>query len=133
MPASLAPRLLTGIYPLLLALMAGGILVDMLYGRSAPAGAADALLLLVLPVLVAGVLAATLAAGRARRLFLLSLAIFSLEFLLPALAAALPGGAATLAGAGPLLRIGIQLAAMLFAFLGFLDSVRSAIPARKES
>lgn len=133
MPASLASRLPIALYPLLLALMSGGILVDMLYGRRAPPGAADALLLLSLPVLVAGLLATGLATGRARALLVVSLAIFSLEFLLPMFAAALPGGGAWLAGAGPYLRIGIQLAAMLFACLGFLQSVESAIPARKES
>lgn len=123
-------RLVAGVYPLLLAFTAGCIFIDQLYARLAAAGAnaapravADALLLLAVPVLALGALAATLGEGRSRALFTLSLAVFSLEFLLPALLALLPGGA-WLSQTGPLLRGAVVLGALALACLGQREVLR---------
>jgi len=113
-----------GAYPLLLALMAGAAWVDRIYAHSlkysvpdsalalATAQVADRLLLLSAIVLAAGMLAAWLLNGVARGLVFASLAVFCLEFLLPVLAAALPGGAIYFAMLGPALRVGILLMAL---------------------
>jgi hypothetical protein len=122
-------RLVSGIYPLLLAFMAGCVFVDQLYARlvagaaSTPRAVGDALLLLALPVLVLGLLAAVLGEGRARALFALSIAVFSLELLLPALIGQLPGGA-WLTQTGPLLRGTVVLGALLLACLGQREVLR---------
>jgi hypothetical protein len=114
----------------LLALMAGGIFIDQLYARSMPQpggpaahGAADALLLLALPVAGLGIAAAALRRGRARTLLVLSLGLFAMEFVLPALVRTLPGGR-WLTMVGPQLRTGAVLTALLLAIL-------AAIPARE--
>jgi hypothetical protein len=123
------PSLLTSAYPLLLAVLAGGAMVDQMYFRAIratlpPAArsavsshVADALLMLALPVLIAGGVSVLLASGRARQLFVASIAIFSLEFLLPALAGAVPSGEVYLGMVGPLLRMLIMLGALACAFL----------------
>jgi hypothetical protein len=123
-------RLVTGVYPLLLAFMAGCVFVDQLYVRLAASGiaatprtVADTLLLLALPVLALGLLAAALGEGRSRALFALSLAVFSLEFLLPVLIGLLPGGA-WLTQTGPLLRGAVVLGALLLACLGQREVLR---------
>jgi hypothetical protein len=111
-------------YPLLLALMAGATWVDRIYSHalrhSAPVGGlavatsrvADRLLLLSLLVVLAGVLCAWLLHGTSRRLVVASLAVFSLEFLVPVLVTVVPGGEIYLAIVGPVLRVGIVLAAL---------------------
>jgi hypothetical protein len=111
-------------YPLLLALMAGATWVDRIYSHSlrysaadsqvalATSRVADRLLLLSLLVVVAGVLCAWLLQGTSRRLVVASLAVFSLEFLVPVLVVALPGGQIYLAIVGPVLRVGIVLVAL---------------------
>jgi hypothetical protein len=113
-----------GVYPLLLALMVGATWVDRIYARSVGSAlpdsalavalqrVSDGLLLLSVVVILAGVLSAWLLQGVARALVIASLAVFCLEFLLPVLAAALPGGAIYFAMLGPGLRIGIMLAAL---------------------
>lgn len=123
-------RLVAGAYPLLLAFTAGCIFIDQLYGRlaatgvnTAPRAVADALLLLAVPVLALGALAAALGEGRSRALFVLSLAVFSLEFLLPALLTLLPGGA-WLSETGPLLRGAVVLGALALACLGQREVLR---------
>jgi hypothetical protein len=122
-------RLVAGIYPLLLAFTAGSVFVDQLYARAGSAApdaarrVADALLFLSLPVLALGLLAAVLGEGRARALFVISLAVFALEFLLPALIGMLPGGA-WLTQTGPLLRGAVVLGALLFACLGQREALR---------
>lgn len=117
------------VYPLLLALMAGATWVDRIYfhalGKSVPDSVlavaaqrvADRLLLLSAMVVVAGLCSAGLLHGVARRLVIASLAVFCLEFLMPLLAAALPGGAIYFAMLGPALRIGIVLVALGLALL----------------
>lgn len=110
-------------YPLLLALMAGATWVDRIYSHALRNAAADGLvavatsrvadrLLLSLLVVVAGVLCAWLLHGTARRLVVASVAVFSLEFIVPVLVAAMPGGEIYLAIVGPVLRVGIVLAAL---------------------
>jgi hypothetical protein len=124
-------RLVAGVYPLLLAFMAGCVFVDQLRGRlaatgdadAAPHAVADVLLVLTIPVLALGALAATLGEGRSRALFALSLAVFSLEFLLPALVDLLPGGA-WLTQTGPLLRGAVVLGALGLACLGQREVLR---------
>ncbi len=66
---------------------------------------------------------ATLGEGRSRALFTLSLAVFSLEFLLPALVGLLPGGA-WLTQTGPLLRGAVVLGALCLACLGQREVLR---------
>ncbi|HXC57911.1 MAG TPA: hypothetical protein VN645_01270 [Steroidobacteraceae bacterium] len=110
----------TGAYPLLLALMLGAIWVDRIYGPvpgEAPQQVADLLLLLAALTVLAGLIAVWLWRGRARALCVASLAVFCLEFLLPALVRALPGGAVYLQQLGPFLRFGILGAALLLAAL----------------
>jgi hypothetical protein len=121
---------------LLLAAMAGGALVDQMYFRAIRAtlpreyrGAltsqvADALLLLVLPVLIAGGIAVSYSTGRARALYVASLAVFSLEFLLPLFAGAVPSGGAYLQMVGPFLRVLVLSGALLLAFMGTREVVR---------
>ena len=124
-------RLVAGVYPLLLAFMAGCVFIDQLYARvtaaggatAAPHAAADLLLVLAVPVLALGALAATLGEGRSRTLFMLSLAVFSLELLLPALVGLLPGGA-WLTQTGPLLRGAVVLGALGLACLGQREVLR---------
>ena len=111
-------------YPLLLALMAGATWVYRIYSHAlrnaaadglvavATSRVADRLLLLSLLVVVAGVLCAGLLHGTSRRLVVASLAVFSLEFLVPVLVVALPGGQIYLAIVGPVLRVGIVLVAL---------------------
>ncbi len=122
-------------YPLLLAAKTGGVLIDQLYARTlleqAPdryAGitseVADALLLLILPVVIAGALALWISDGRSRLLISASLAVFSLNFLLPVLASFLPGGMASLEQAGPWLRIAVQAGALTLAVLAIREVVR---------
>lgn len=124
-------RLIAGVYPLLLAFMAGCVFIDQLHARMGPTGdataalhaTADLLLVLSVPVLAMGALAATLGAGRSRALFALSLAVFSLELLLPALVGLLPGGA-WLTHTGPLLRGAVVLGALCLACLGQREVLR---------
>jgi hypothetical protein len=127
--ATVTTRLVAGVYPLLLAFTAGCVLIDQLYAHSTAGGTpvaaavADTLLLLALPVLAAGLVATMLGEGRSRALFALSLAVFCLEFLLPALVTMLPGGA-WLTQTGPLLRGAVVLGALLLAFLGQRELLR---------
>ena len=119
----------TGAYPLLLALMLGAIWVDRIYGRAllaggneyvlgpAPMHVADLLLLLAALTLLAGLCAAWLWQGQARALCIASVAVFCLEFVLPALARTLPGGGVYLQQLGPFLRFAIFAAALLLAAL----------------
>jgi hypothetical protein len=117
-----------GIYPLLLALMFGATWVDRIYAQAfeaspgsaagpAAQNVADLLLLLAALTLLAGVMAAWLWQGRARTLCVASLIVFSLEFVLPALVRALPGGGIYLQQIGPVLRFAILFAALLLAAL----------------
>jgi hypothetical protein len=111
-------------YPLLLALMAGATWVDRIYSHAlrgsagdsmvavATSRVADRLLLLCLVVAVAGVLCASLLNGVSRKLVIASVAVFSLELLVPVLVSVLPGGGVYLAIVGPVLRVGIVLAAL---------------------
>jgi hypothetical protein len=128
MQGSPVARLAAAIYPVLLALMAGGILIDQIHAHAAPVGdspaghaVADALLLLSLPVIAFGVTAAVLGTGRARLLIAFSLGMFALEFLLPPLVKLLPGGA-LLAPVGPQLRATAVVAALLLAMLALLPT-----------
>lgn len=115
--------MLTRIYPLLLAFIAGGALVDRLHAQAAAAGAdgargvADAMLWLTMLAMVGGGLAVAFSHGRARMFYAISLAIFSLHLFLPLLVGALPGGA-WLTQVGPFLRAGVLLGALAIAFLG---------------
>jgi hypothetical protein len=120
--------LAAGIYPVLLAFMAGGIFIDQLHAHAKAMAdeasghaVADALLMLCLPVVVAGVAAAVLGAGRTRLLFALSLCVFAMEFLLPPLVKVLPGGA-WLTLVGPRLRAIAVLAALGLALLALVPS-----------
>jgi hypothetical protein len=118
-----------GIYPLSLAVMVGLGWMDStwyhgLQGRvpsQALDGVArsvgDMLLFLLSLVLLAGGIAACLWNGLPRLLCAASVAVLCLELLLPLLASAIPGGSFYLAEAGPLLRSGIQLAALALALL----------------
>jgi hypothetical protein len=116
-----------GAYPLLLALMFGATWVDRIYGRAlqaagsglsvAPHEVADLLLLLAALTMVAGLAAAWLWQGRARLLCIASLVVFCLEFVLPAVVQALPGGGIYLQQIGPFLRFGILSGALLLAAL----------------
>ena len=123
------PRLVASLYPALLAFVAGGAFVDKLHSRAAANGSdaahsvGDALLMLALPVIAGGLLAALLSEGRTRAFFVLSLAVFSLEFLLPALIAVLPGGA-WFSQIGPFLRAAVLFGALLIAFLGQREALR---------
>ena len=114
---------MTRIYPLLLAFIAGGALVDRLYAQASAAGldaargVADAMLWLTLLVMAGGALAVAFSSGRSRMFYAISLAVFSLHLLLPLLVTALPGGA-WLTQVGPLLRAGVLLGALAIAFLG---------------
>ncbi len=129
MSGTSTPRLVASLYPALLAFVAGGAFVDKLYSRAAANGnnaarsVGDALLILALPVMAAGFLAAVLSEGRTRAFFVLSLAVFSLEFLLPALVAVLPGGA-WFSQVGPFLRAAVLFGALLIAFLGQREALR---------
>jgi hypothetical protein len=112
------------VYPLLLALMGGAVWVDRVYSRSlddaVPAGVlatagvqvADGLLLLSLAVLVSGAVAVRLLSGIARHLCLASIAVFSLEFLVPVLVRSLPGGGYYIDVVGPFLRVAILAMAL---------------------
>src|SRR5512139_2052334 len=116
-------------YPLLLALMAGAAWVDRIYHHTlrvavpdsalalATGRVADRLLMMSAVVLASGLLSAWLLAGVARGLVIASLAVFCLEFLLPVVAATLPGGAVYLGMLGPALRVGILLVALGLALL----------------
>lgn len=126
-PASLS----VSAYPLLLAAMAGATFMDLLYANArrrgiaeVQSGIADTLLLLTLPVLLSGVLAATLGAGRVRLLLLASLAVFSLTFLFPVVAGLLPSAETYLQSSGPYLRNGFLLGALLLAVLGQREAAR---------
>jgi hypothetical protein len=106
--------------------MAGGIFIDQLHARAAAMGddasghvVADALLLLALPVILAGAAAAVLGSGRTRLFSALSLGVFAMEFLLPPLLKVLPGGA-WLTLAGPQLRATAVLSALALAVLALL-------------
>lgn len=119
------------VYPLLLAAMAGATFMDFLYASArrsgvaeAQAGVADVLLLLTLPVLLAGALAAALGAGRVRWLALASLAVFCLTFLFPVLAGLVPAAGSALQASGPILRNGLMLGALLLAVLGQREAAR---------
>jgi hypothetical protein len=85
---------------------------------------ADALLLLTLPVLLAGAVSLWISGGRSRALVVASLAVFSLNFVLPVLASFMPGGMASLEQAGPMLRIAVQLGALLPAVLAVREVVK---------
>ncbi len=122
-------------YPLLLAAKTGGVLVDQLYARtlrlqaperyaSITSEVADALLLWVFPVAMAGALALWRSDGRSRLLVSASLAVFSLNFLLPVLASIAPGGMAALEQAGPWLRIAVQAGALTLAVLAIREVAR---------
>ncbi len=130
MSGSSTPRLVASLYPLLLAFVAGGACVDKLYSRAAATGndgaarsVGDALLILALPVMAGGLLAAVLSEGRSRAFFVLSIAVFSLEFLLPALISMLPGGE-WFSQIGPFLRAAVLFGALLIAFLGQREALR---------
>jgi hypothetical protein len=129
MSGSSTPRLVASLYPVLLAFVAGGAFVDKLYSRaangsdSAARGVGDALLILALPVLAGGLLAAVLSEGRSRAFFVLSIAVFSLEFVLPALISVLPGGV-WFSETGPFLRAAVLLGALLIAMLGQREALR---------
>lgn len=121
----------TSVYPLLLAAMAGATFMDFLYASArrsgvaeAESGVADVLLLLTLPVLLAGVLATVLGAGRVRWLMLASLAVFCLTFLFPLLAGLVPAASPYLQASGPILRNGLMLGALLLAVLGQREAAR---------
>jgi hypothetical protein len=136
MSDSSRPSLFTSAYPLLLSVMAGGAMVDQMYSRAIRATlppearsavssqVQDALLMLALPVLIAGGVCVLLSAGRARQLFVASIAIFSLEFVLPALAGAVPSGAMYLGMVGPFLRMLVMLGALAFAFMAACQVAR---------
>lgn len=115
-------------YPLLLALMAGATWVDRIYSHAlrhsadgllavATSRVADRLLLLSLLVVAAGLVGAWLMHGVARRLVVASLAVFSLEFLVPVMVTALTGGGIYLAIVGPMLRVAIVLVALSLSLL----------------
>lgn len=130
MSANATTRIVTGAYPLLLAFTAGCAFIDQRYahahaqlGNATSRSMGDALLLVAVPVLLAGLLATAAGAGRARILFALSLAVFSLELLLPALVALLPGGA-WLTQTGPLLRATVLLGALVLATLAQREVLR---------
>lgn len=118
-----------GAYPLLLAAMAGATWVDRIHAHSlrvaAPNGASivamqqvsDRLLLLCALVLAAGLLCAWLLSGVARWLVVGSVAVFCLEFLMPVIAATLPGGKIYFAMLGPGLRMGVVLVALALSVL----------------
>jgi hypothetical protein len=114
---------MTRLYPLLLAFVAGGALVDRLYAQAAAAGAdgargvADAMLWLTMLVMAGGALAVAFSRGRTRVFCAISLGVFSLHLLLPALVNALPGGQ-WLTQVGPFLRAGVLLGALAIAILG---------------
>jgi len=119
------------VYPLLLAAMAGATFMDFLYASArrsgvaeAESGVADVLLLLTLPVLLAGVLATVLGAGRVRWLMLASLVVFCLTFLFPLLAGLVPAVSPYLQASGPILRNGLMLGALLLAVLGQREAAR---------
>jgi hypothetical protein len=127
--------LLISFYPLLLAAKAGGVVVDQIYARALQLQApdrysgitsevADALLLLTLPVLLAGAVSLWISGGRSRALVVASLAVFSLNFVLPVLASFMSGGMASLEQAGPMLRIAVQLGALLPAVLAVREVVK---------
>jgi hypothetical protein len=127
--------LLISFYPLLLAAKTGGVLVDQIYARKLQvqeperytgitSEVADALLLLTLPVLIAGALSLWVSDGRSRVLIIVSLLVFSLNFGLPVLASFTPGGMDSLEQAGPLLRIAVQLGALVPAVLAIREVVR---------
>jgi hypothetical protein len=84
--------------------------VDVL--QAASRRVSDGLLLLSVLVVAAGLLSASLLAGVARGLVVASLGVFCLEFLLPVVAAWIPGGAIYFAMLGPALRVGILLVAL---------------------
>jgi hypothetical protein len=119
----------TGAYPLLLAMMLGATWVDRIYGHTlqvsgsdyalgaAPRRVADLLLLLAALTVLAGLAAVWLWQGRARMLCIASLGVFCLEFVLPALVQALPGGGIYLQQVGPFLRFAIMAGALLLAAL----------------
>lgn len=129
MSGSSTSRLVASLYPALLAFVAGGAFVDRLYARAVANGGnaarsvGDALLILALPVMAGGLLAAVLSEGRSRAFFVLSLAVFSLELLLPALVSVLPGGA-WFSQIGPFLRAAVLLGALLIALLGQREALR---------
>ena len=108
------------IYPLLLAFVAGGALVDRLYAQAgtgaAARGVADAMLWLTMLVMAGGALAVAFSRGRPRLFYAVSLGVFSLHVLLPALVSALPGGA-WLTQVGPFLRAAVLLGALVIALL----------------
>jgi hypothetical protein len=111
-------------YPVLLSVMMGAIWVDQMYaarigllvsagGREQFfSGIADNLLLLVFATFVAGVIAAIRASGRTRWLLVGSLAVLSLQVLLPMVLNVLPGGATLLHGMGSAVRLVIVLVAL---------------------
>ena len=118
-----APRFMTGIYPLLLAFVAGGALVDRLYAQAAAHGSdgargvADAMLWLTMLVMAGGALAVAFSRGRSRVFYAISLGVFSLHLFLPVLVGALPGGE-WFTQVGPFLRAAVLLGALAIAFLG---------------
>jgi cytochrome bd-type quinol oxidase subunit 2 len=123
------PSRFVSIYPLLLAAMIGGTLVDQMYSwairqtlapgtyGAAASKVSDALLMLALLVLIAGFVSVLPSAGRARLLFAESLAVFSLEFVVPVIAATVHGSAAYASSVGPLLRTLLLTSALLLAFV----------------
>jgi hypothetical protein len=124
-----------GFYPLLLAAQLGAVLVDQSYAGALRAqspdlysritsGAADLLLLLLLPVLLAGAISLGVSVGRSRLLVCVSLAILSLNVALPMLSTMLTGSTSALEQAGPLLRIAVQLGTLLFALLAVRAAMR---------
>ncbi|MEO8315491.1 MAG: hypothetical protein ABI645_11935 [Pseudomonadota bacterium] len=122
-------------YPLLLAAQMGAVLMDQSYAgvlrtqaneaySRITSEAADLLLLLLMPVLLAGAISLWASNGRSRLLVCASLAVVSLNFALPVLASAMPGGMTSLDSAGPLLRLAVQLGALLFAVLAVREVTR---------
>lgn len=114
---------MTRVYPLLLAFVAGGALVDRLYAGALASGAdalrnvADAMLWLTMLAMAGGALAVAFSRGRARLYFAVSLGVFALHLFLPLLVSLLPGGE-WLAQIGPYLRAVVLLGALAIAFLG---------------
>ena len=125
-----------GVYLVLLALMAGGVLVDQYWSRlvvettgatglqAVSRAVSDAQLLLALPAVLAGFAALWLSAGRARVLLLCSLLVFSLEVLVPVSVGIMSIPREALAGIGPLLRVLVNLGAITFAFLATRELAR---------
>jgi hypothetical protein len=128
--------LIAGVYPALLAVMTGAAWLDGVYAHALRAAfsdaalapvfsqAADAQLLPAALTWLAGLVAVVITTGRARWLCVASLAVLSLQFLLPALASAIPAVMAALNGNGLLLRMALLLGALAGAFFSLRETVK---------